>query len=531
MSTHGRFATRDVVLSLLLLVGIVAYLAYLPRSLGRADESHFLYEAKRIRDGEVMYRDFFQFVTPGASYTMAALFWAFGTTIATARIATAVLHALTGVVMYATGRALGVRSALALLPPLAYIALCQSAWQFASWHWFSTFFVTLIVFTLVRGPWASRPRWALVPGLVTGVLIGVQQQKGLATAAGIVALFVADHLVDRRYPNPEPLRCLAVRLFCFAAGAALIVVPLLATFALLAGVPPLYEALVRFPLVHYRKSFRAEWGAVFAITRGYASYTFPVLLKYLPVVLLPACVRVFWHLYAGTGRAQLRAMLVLICSAAASVLSIWYFPGFVHIAFIAPVFFIAAAEAMEWLLGAAVRPARLRVAAGWVLAVVLAGLLALHLRGNAITSTEQFRYGHETAFGRIDFKDRWEGVLIDKTRELLGATASHELFAYPNTSHPYLTTGARNPTPFQYLYAPVSPREHVERVIEILETRDIPYVMRQGFYAGPNDPIAKVLDKHYEPVWIPELAALGEFPTLKLYRRKSAPADRGESAN
>src|SRR5262245_16493208 len=108
----GRFSRADIALAALILLAIVAYLAYLPRTLGRADESHFLSEAKRIRDGEVMYRDFFQFVTPGASYAMAFLFWAFGTSIDTARIATAVLHGLIGVIIYATCRTLGARRAL-----------------------------------------------------------------------------------------------------------------------------------------------------------------------------------------------------------------------------------------------------------------------------------------------------------------------------------------------------------------------------------------------------------------------------------
>lgn len=526
MPAPKNFRSRDAVLALLLFVGIVAYIGALPRNLSRADESHFLYEAKRICDGEVMYRDFFQFVTPGASYTMAFLFWMFGTSMATARIGTAVLHGFTAVVLFATCRALGVRRALAAIPPLAYVALCQSAWQFASWHWFSTFFTMLVLFVLVRGPWAARPRWAIVPGLVTGMLIGVQQQKGVAIAAGAGLIFIVDHLIDRRYPHPESWRALFVRLIYFGVGIALIVVPLLATFVLLAGLDPVYDALVRFPLVNYRGSFRAEWGQVFPIMSGYASYTFPTVLKYLPVALLPACVRVIYELLRGGDRTQLRLLLVLIVSAGSAVLSIWYLPGFAHVAFIAAVFLVAAAEALEWGLTTFVRPLRLNAAVGWMLALGLAGLLTLHLRSNWITLKDRFRYPHDTAFGRIDFNVRSEGILIDKVRALLDETPTHELFCYPNTSHPYLTTGGKNPTPYQFLYAPVSPRQHTEQAIEILKTRDVPYVVRQIFYAGRRDPIIQVIDEKYEPVFIPELAELDEFPTLQLYRRKNhAPSE------
>jgi hypothetical protein len=542
MSTQARFAGRDAVLALLLFVGIVAYLTDLPRTLGRADESHFLYEAKRIRDGEVIYRDFFQFVTPGAPYLMAGLFWLFGTTIDTARIGTAVLHAGTGVLMFAACRALGVGRWLALVPPLAFLAICQPAWQFASWHWFSTFFTVLTLFAMLRAPWAQRPRAALLPGLAAGLLMGVQQQKGLAVGLGAGAIFVLDHLADRRFTDAAAWRALAVRLLCFGAGVALIIVPLLLLFVGLAGFDPLFDALVRFPLVDYRKSFRTTWGKVLWITEGYAKYTYPVVLKYLPVVLLPAVLRVLVGLVRGIDRTTLRQLIVLILSGAAAALSIWYFPDFIHIAFIGPVYLVAAAEALHWAIGAitdrtrraqqtdAAVPAAggvrtpLSSALGAATALALMLLLGLHLRANAAVLKEQFRYPHDTAFGRIDFPVRWEPIMIDRARALLRESDSNLLFAYPNTSEPYLTTGGKNPTPYQYFFSHVSPKAHTERVLEILRTGKVPYIVCQGFFMRPKDPVAKEILEHYEMVDIPELAELGEFSTLTLYRRKDAPA-------
>ena len=537
MFTQARFRSRDAVLAVLVFVGIVTYLVYLPRSLGRADESHFLYEAKRIREGQVMYRDFFQFVTPGAPYLMALLFWAFGTTIQTARVATAILHGLTGVVMYASCRALGVRRALSIIPPVAFIALCQPGWQFASWHWFSTFFTTLVLFLMLRVPWESRPRSAIIPGLAVGLLMGVQQQKGFAVTLGVAAVFVIDHLVDRRYPQPGSWRDLAVRLISFGAGIAIIVVPLLTTFVVLAGFDPMFDALVRFPLVNYRKSFQTTWGNVIWITQGYARYTYPLILKYLPVALVPAALRVIVGLFTAIDRAELRQLIVLIVSGGAAALSIWYFPDFIHVGFIGPVFLIAAAEALEWTLrtvepvvGRAWRGVRRegRDYAGIAVAGALLCLLSLHLYGNAVLLKEQFRYPHDTAFGRIDFPVRWEPIMVDHARALLSETASNELFAYPNTSEPYLTTGGRNPTPYQYFFSHVSPREHTEKVLAILKTGAVPYVVTQGFFIRPTDPVARVILDDYEPVDIPALKDIGELQTLTLYRRKDgahAPAD------
>jgi hypothetical protein len=74
---RGRASARfDTCVEVGLFVVLVAYLVRLPLGLQMSDESALLYEAKRIRDGEVMYRDFFQFVTPLASYTIAGAYWA-----------------------------------------------------------------------------------------------------------------------------------------------------------------------------------------------------------------------------------------------------------------------------------------------------------------------------------------------------------------------------------------------------------------------------------------------------------------------
>lgn len=529
-----RLGGRDAVLALLLFLAVVAYLVALPRALGRADESHFLYEAKRIRDGEVMYRDFFQFVTPGASYIMAFLFWVFGTTLQTARVATAALHGLMGVLMFAIGRTLGVRRALAIVPPVAYLALCQPAWQFASWHWFSAFFTVLVFFALLRAPWPSRPRAAIVPGIAAGLLAAVQQQKGVAIALGVGLVFLLDHAIDRRYPHPGPWRDLVARLAWCGAGVALVMVPLLLAFIAAAGFDPLYQALVRFPLVNYRTTLSTTWGNVLWVSGGYAKLTYPSILKYLPVAVVPAALRLVVGVARGADRDAMRRLTVLLVSAGSATLSIWYFPDFIHIAFIAPVFLIAAAEALNWLIGAAERALRrgapasthaARTAVELAVGAALVGALAVHLGANAATLREDFPVAHDTAFGRIDFSGRWQGVLFDRTRELLAAAGSDVLFAYPNTSEPYLTVGARNPTPYQFLMDPVSPREHTQRAVEILRSGTVPYIMVQGFFLRPQDPVAREILAQYEVVDIPELDALREHSTLTLYRRKGpAPA-------
>src|SRR6185295_2372590 len=107
--TNGadRVDWRDAALVLTIFIATFAYLACLPRNLAQADEAIQLYEAKRLLEGEVMYRDVFEMTTPGYHFVMALLFWVFGTNIDTARLAMAVLHAVMGILVYGTCRRFG----------------------------------------------------------------------------------------------------------------------------------------------------------------------------------------------------------------------------------------------------------------------------------------------------------------------------------------------------------------------------------------------------------------------------------------
>jgi len=517
----GSAITRaDGVVALLLFVGAVLYLSSLPRDLGSADESYFLYEAKRIRDGEVMYRDIFQFVTPLSSYAMAFLFWAFGTTMATARVSTAILHGLTMVILYVIARRLGVRRGVSAVMPLAFLALCQPVWPYASWHWFSTSLLAVLLLTLVGVSWADRPRWSILPGLVTGLLISVQQHKGIIVAAGVCLLFLVDHVADRRYACPEPGRRLVMRLAFFCTGVALVVGPLIITLLLVAGAAPIYYDLISFPLENYPNTFGASWGSVGPLARSYAAYTRPLFLKYLPVPILFLLARAAQEAFAGANREQLRTLTILLVFSGCSALSISYYPDFIHIAFIAPAFLICIAELLEWSLGRMDRLRRLSAVTGGILVLGLFAGLGLQLSRNTSRAWQRSHVAFDTAFGRLHFPNHWEPVLYDAARVLLGKTPSGELFCYPTLAKPYLATGGKNPTPFQFFDAKVFPAKDTEAVVSTLRSRRVPYIIAAYGFLRADDPIAKLISAEYEVVQIPELAARGEFPAFLLYGRK-----------
>ena len=76
MHNGARLASDGDLARAALLAGATAlYLATLPHDLYPSDEGRFLYEAKRLIDGDVPYRDFFDFITPGLLYLLALAYW------------------------------------------------------------------------------------------------------------------------------------------------------------------------------------------------------------------------------------------------------------------------------------------------------------------------------------------------------------------------------------------------------------------------------------------------------------------------
>ena len=82
---HTESRRWDVVVALLIFAGIALYLSFLPRNLTAADESIHLYEAKRILNGEVLYRDVYTVYPPASFHVAAWLFELFGTSLLVVR--------------------------------------------------------------------------------------------------------------------------------------------------------------------------------------------------------------------------------------------------------------------------------------------------------------------------------------------------------------------------------------------------------------------------------------------------------------
>jgi hypothetical protein len=487
-------APAGVVPLVALFAACTVYVAAFPNHLGDSDEPLILYEAKRLLDGEVMYRDVFEIITPGSQYLFAGLFALFGATLTTARLAMALVHAAIATLIAIACRRCDVRWPLAIAAAVAHLALGQPVWPYASPHWLSTLLTMLALVLALGRPWAAGGRGGLALGAVLGGLAMVQQQKAALLLPAVVLAMLADRLVDRRYPPPAPHPSLPAQLAAVLAGVMLVAAPVMAAIVALAGVGPVFDALIRHPLTSYPAlhAASARWGSVSIFSLPLAWYTRPALLRWQPLVMLGVGLRVAALCWRRAGEAEVRRLLILLWVAGGATASIMYFPDFIHLAFIAPLFVVGLAALLE--VGVRRLPR--------LLAPVVCAALLLAL---SVQATRNLRRAHathtvraETRFGRLDLRNR---QLLDAAAEmdrLLPPGAPREVFCYPECPALYLLAGADNPTPYQKLLTGYNSPEVVQAALDTVERRRPPLAF--GFFAVDTDPVTQYVLAHYTRV-------------------------------
>ncbi len=473
---------------LLLCAVAVLYLTRFPLALGGPDEPKQLHEAKRLLGGEVMYRDVFDIVLPGWMYLMAGLFSLFGTTLATARMTAAVIHAVAVGLVFLACRQLAVRRELAAVAALTYLAVCEPAYPMASHHWLATALCGLLLVIALL----PRPTWrrAVAMGVVVGLLIMVHQQRGAFMGLGVAACLIAQALLARWSGDASARSPLLQQLLALDAGALLVVVPLVGWLTLRAGVAAIWQAVVAYPLVNYRGVIRTSWGFGGGLTQ-----TFPRLLAVLPGVLAVTLARALALGFRRADSERVRALTILAVFGLFSILSVFYYPDFIHLAFIAPVSFVAVAETSEWALRRL--PVRAHRMLGWGIALTLTAAIAWRLEQNlTVQPPGRPTLDYASAFGHVEI-DQAAIDWLEKLDALLSAAPSRTLYVHPNAGFTYLLLDARNPTRFEFVLRNYTPVEALQEVVGKLAADPPAYVITREALIWKGDPIAQFIREHY----------------------------------
>jgi hypothetical protein len=516
----ARDAWLDYALCGALAVGIMVYLYLWPRDLFGFDEGLYLYESKRLLDGDVFYRDIFEIITPGSFYVMALLFRIFGANIVTARMSTAVLHVLIALTLYAICRTVGVRRSLATAAGVAHLAVCFFALPIASPHWFGTFSMLLVLLLGVRQPTRTRP---FMLGLANGLLIAIQQQKGAVMCVAAVVALAAEHLVARPVDRKR-LAGVVPDLLQWAGGVAVIVVPLILTLLLTAGIEPTVRALIQHPLVNYRQNLTAEWGswAPWFPDR----YVFPLLIKWQPLVLLVALPRILWRWARSDDPVRLRHLLWLTLMPAFALLSVGYYPNYTHLDIVAPVMLPLVAETLDSMLRFGERRLGAPQWVGTVVALALIARLGVQAEHSLEQHQKAFSLSYDTDFGRIATNNPDQIAVTNTLKTLLPDVPSREIFVYPTYASLYLLTSSSNPTRFEIVLPGYTEADQIAEIAGVLESRKVRYVVRNmSMTVTPgSDDLLPYLHQHYQLVPFPHAQPMSTFLLFK--RRDDAPHEQ-----
>lgn len=183
----GLLAAGALLLALGFLLPLVSPVVTPPKW----DEYIIVYDARRVLEGQVPYRDFFNFIPPG---TFHALRWVFeasgGASITAARYASLILVLLNAGLLAAALRRAGWALPQALLLALLYPIGLYPFWPIASHHWLVHLFcVGFLLAAAGRGPGPCLGR-AFLLGLAAGFAGSVLQTEALylGAAGGVLLL-------------------------------------------------------------------------------------------------------------------------------------------------------------------------------------------------------------------------------------------------------------------------------------------------------------------------------------------------------
>jgi Dolichyl-phosphate-mannose-protein mannosyltransferase len=316
------------------------------------DEGIVLQGAARILRGELPYRDFFSFYTPGSYYIYAALFRVFGVSILAAR---ALLLAYAGFFSFITYLlARRASSRLASLFVACLLALVCLPARFVVIHnWDSSFAALLSFYFAIVFLQTSKTRWAFASGLLAGVTIMVEQSKGAGLVLGLV---IAAALLHRSNRGKWKIR----HLVAVTVGAALPVCFVIAYFAahhglalMLAGwIWPLhhYTAVNKLPfgyisssrdIVLYATQLSSLWERLFIVLVTSSMLLIPVI----PILVIALAAVQGWKTVTRRFESSATSQLVVFSGAVllGLLLATWATgrPDFLRIIFLAPLFFFA----------------------------------------------------------------------------------------------------------------------------------------------------------------------------------------------
>jgi 4-amino-4-deoxy-L-arabinose transferase-like glycosyltransferase len=506
--THTEFA-----IGIALFLFCVAYLsAFCRYSALEPDEGIVLAGAERILRGEVPYRDFFSFYTPGSFYLLALLFRVFGDSLTVARTSLAVTGASCSVITYVLARRVCGRS-MALFAALL-TTITGVAYRFLVLHnWYSTLLCCIAVYAAVQLIDSRKSIWAFATGSLVGLTILFEQSKGVGLCLGLAAGFLALRVMG----GPRLFRRSQSLALAFAFLS-----PLILTFTYFGYQRTLGVMLQDWlwPLHHYTQANHVlygwqNWPEQARDTIFYSGPAWLRILKALavsPGFLIPIlpliAVGVFAYMVFQVRTQKVAAGKInyyVLMSAVFSGLLISVLivrADIIHLMYLAPLWYVV----LAWILGAPeFQSPALITARPYFLAYIAVtfGLMgfALLLAATGAQNLIQTRRGV--------IKTSAKDTVVEYVQAHV--PVGQEVLVYPYLPLYNYLSATRSPSRYDYFQPGMNTREQAQEIVTSLQSHEArPVLFEPGFaekfansWAGTplnaiaNDPVADYIVRNY----------------------------------
>lgn len=435
------------------------------------DEGIILQGAQRILQGQVLYRDFFSFLTPGSYYWFALFFRIFGSSILVARLVLLAEGALLSVFTYLLSRRVCSRwtaflaSILVTMTGLPDRFVVLHNWDSSLWACFALYFAILFL----QRP---KPIYLFATGWFTAMTCLFEQTKGAGVLFGLgfgtLILMAGD---------PGSLAN-AKRKFLTALVAGF-AVPLLVTFAYFSIHRALPQLLADWfwPVHHYAAVNRAPYGFLNSAREslgpmqnepwGWRLFTAIVtgpwsIIPTLPLISVVALI--YWNQKKLRTKSvqQTRAYFVVISAAVVGLLVTMLQagrPDFSHLVYISPMLFVT----LAWIMDGHMLPSFVRPALPLAVFALVVSCLGFSLAFVAPPLTAE----HVLQTRRGTLKGIHPDEILAYIRR--NVPAGQKIVVYPYQPLYYYLSATFSPSHFEYLMPGFHTREQFEQLVNEID--------------------------------------------------------------
>ena len=248
------------------------------------DYGLFADHGARMLIGQMPYRDYFTFLTPGTDLIYSLLFRLFGVELWIPNLTMACLAAVVVWLMMLAARRVLPGISLAL-PPLMFIGFGLAISLDPTHHWFSTIVAMVAMLALMRD---IRLRHIAFAGALCGVAASFTQTKGVLLTIGFL-IYLLWRAIDRK----ESARIFWRRSSLLAAAAVCTFLAINLPFILMAGWRKWVESVIVFPLRYYPTIPGQTGFALWAHLHGHGiangicvAFIYGVVIAVYPIFLL-----------------------------------------------------------------------------------------------------------------------------------------------------------------------------------------------------------------------------------------------------